>query len=812
MAEDDPTPVPPTASFGETPREVRDAANDPGRRFGKYVLLEQVGVGGIGQVYRAWDTALNRVVAIKVLKTETSIDDAKRFFREAQTTASLTHPNIAPVYDVGEQSGHAYIAMQFIDGCTLADLRMVPRSAAGHIRSAALALQAAHRAGIVHRDVKPGNIMLDKGGRLYVMDFGIAKPIRGRSDITQEGITVGTPSYMSPEQARGLPLTAKSDIYSLGATLYELVVHKPPYEAGNPVETLMKILNEDPPPPSAIRRDVPHDLELVILKCMEREPLARYADAQAAADDLERFLNGEPVHAQPPSLSTQVRRIFRKKRATIAGAAVATVIAAFVLAFLVWSSQQAGLLQAALAAADAKYDARRYEEALALYNQALALDRSNRHVRERIADCGRRVETTAAAVREAEARQKRLAAAQPEVDRGRERLEQAERDLYRRGADLAAAREKAGEAAACFDRALAACPDHVDALTLRGRSRLLRLDSSGAEADFSKAIAASPRHAPALVSRGRLHIRRYVELFLDAGGAPHLAGPPGKRAQESRERALVDFAAAAKAGQAERQDAFDAMVLFADGRYGDCVAACDRAIARNATDEEMHKLRGDARFFGAGVDQYRRVAAPSVLREAFEDYSRAIELRCNYPDALMMRGTVLLNLGEPAEAKADLDAAVAIDGRDFMALTLCAKVHVDGPRANDLLTRALEVRPDAYQARVNRAALLGGQQRFDEALADLDRALQVNPDHMWAWQLKGAVLGHVDRVEDADAVLTKAISMAPDFATIWYNRGAIRLRMQGRRADGIADLEEAVRLNHPNSAAIREMIRKLREQ
>jgi len=800
----------------EPPPEVAAAACDPSRRLAKYVLLEQIGIGGMGQVYRAWDSALNRAVAVKVLRTDTSLDDFQRFEREAQTAAALSHPNIAAVYDVGEQGGRHYIAMQYIDGATLAGARLAPRRAAEHVRTIASALHAAHRAGIVHRDVKPGNLMTDRAGRIFIMDFGIARPIRGKSTITQDGIAVGTPSYMSPEQARGYDTAGSTDIYSLGATLYELLCGRPPYEAPTPIDTLTKVLSEPPTRLCAVNRSVPPELELVVGRCMEREPGKRYADAQALADDLDRFLRGEPVLARPPTMSTRVRLFLRRRRAAVPGAVAALVLGALLAVLLARSFSQRDRFARALAQANAHYAAGHYEQALALYHEAVALDARHALAVERLADCAKRVETARAAARNAEERVKRRERAAPDVEKGKERLDQAERDLYRRGADLEASRAKAAEAIACFDGALAACPDHAEALTYRARARLLRLDLDGAERDLDAAVEASPSHAAALAARGRLHARRWVELLVDSGGTVLEKGPVGERTTRTRARALADFEAAAKAGRAEDRHAFDALIRFAERNFQACLEACDRAIDANPTDEEIHKLKGDALYFGGGVDIYGRLPLEQAgtLRRAEEAYTRALELRVNYPEALAMRSAVHLALGRADLAQADLEAALAIDRRHFLATILTAKRASETRRleeASELYARAIEVRPDSYFAHVNRGAVLTELQRTDEAIRDLDEAIRLNPDHVWAWQLKGGVLGRLQKYDEAEKVLTHALTLNANYATIWYNRGAVRLSL-GRRADAVRDFEEAVRLNHPNADTLRQLIEKYRDE
>ncbi len=240
----------------------------PGERVGAYVLDSLLGKGGFGEVWKARDEKLDRRVALKLLSGDDD-QDRRRFLREAQTAASLSHPNIAAVYDVGDN----YIAMQLIDGETL----KAGPDAVRHVRDAVRAVAFAHSKGIVHRDLKPANIMVERPPvirdsrfetRVFVMDFGLARQIRPGSSLTASGALLGTPAYMSPEQARGERGDDRSDIWSLGATLHELASGRPPFEGSDIIEVLVRISEDEPPP-------LPGDLGAIIAKCLEKDPARR---------------------------------------------------------------------------------------------------------------------------------------------------------------------------------------------------------------------------------------------------------------------------------------------------------------------------------------------------------------------------------------------------------------------------------------------------------------------------------------------------------------------------------------------------------
>ena len=271
----------------------------PGQPLGKYQIDREVGRGGMGVVYRAYQPDLKRTVAIKIL-LQPNDEDRKRFLREAEMAARLAHPNIAPVYEVGEDEGRPFLAMAFIDGVSISRSETPLQRKIEAVRDVARAVQHAHAAGIVHRDIKPDNIMIDRAGRAYIMDFGLARTVRPGSSLTMKGVLMGTPSYMSPEQVRGGPrgLTPRSDIYSLGATLYELLCGMPPFIAEDVALLLAMTLRDDPVPPRQRKPGVPADLETICLKAMAKSPTHRYATAGALADDLDRWLKGEPILAR----------------------------------------------------------------------------------------------------------------------------------------------------------------------------------------------------------------------------------------------------------------------------------------------------------------------------------------------------------------------------------------------------------------------------------------------------------------------------------------------------------------------------------
>ena len=278
---------------------------------GRYELTHLIARGGMAQVYRAMDRQLERPVAVKVLFPELSVDRTfvERFRREAQAAANLSHPNIVPVFDWGEDDGSYFIVMEYVQGRPLSAVlrypqRLSPRQIATIGAGVAAALAFADRHGVVHRDVKPGNILITPDGDVKVTDFGIARAMNTEESLTQTGAVMGTAAYFSPEQAEGKGVDSRSDIYSLGVVLYEMAVGRPPFTGDSPVAVASKHVRDQPVLPRQANPTVPPALEAVIMKAMAKNPDDRYGSAEELRADLLRFADGRPVEAGDPGLTS----------------------------------------------------------------------------------------------------------------------------------------------------------------------------------------------------------------------------------------------------------------------------------------------------------------------------------------------------------------------------------------------------------------------------------------------------------------------------------------------------------------------------
>jgi serine/threonine protein kinase len=299
------------------------------RRIGDFDLLEEIGRGGMGVVFKTKQISLNRIVALKmILRGElASAGDVARFRAEAEAAARLNHPHIVPVYEVGKHNGQPYFSMKYVEGTTLAkrlaDGPLPSQEAAEMLIPVCRAIAESHRHGLLHRDLKPANILIDSEGRPYVSDFGLAKRIRTDSStgkdaslagLTQSGAILGTPGYMAPEQAAGRhgKVSVATDIYSLGALLYAMLTGRAPFQAASPVDTVLMVLEQDPLLPRLLNRNADPDLEMIALKCLQKPADLRYPNADALADDLQAYLNDEPISARSSQFSQVISRTFRE--------------------------------------------------------------------------------------------------------------------------------------------------------------------------------------------------------------------------------------------------------------------------------------------------------------------------------------------------------------------------------------------------------------------------------------------------------------------------------------------------------------------
>ncbi|MBI2901356.1 MAG: protein kinase [Planctomycetes bacterium] len=737
---------PSTASRVTLPAEVGAARELPANVVGKYVRTKRLGSGGMGEVWKGWDTQLGRWVALKFLKSDAA-GEVARFQREAQTAARLNHPNIASIHDVGESEGRLFIAMQFVDGRTLAAWPRKDRKLlVSMIRDAALAVHFANEQGIVHRDLKPDNLMVEGATRrVYVMDFGLAKQVEDQSRISVSGMVVGTPAYMAPEQATGeRDLDRRTDVYGLGATLFELLAGRPPFRAPDPVSLLKKIVEEEPAEPRRLDPSIPRDLETIVLKCLEKDRSRRYASARELADDLARWLEGAAIHAYPPSVFYRLRRYTAKRKAAvIASTAVLLALLAAAGYVTLLRREARGWEREARALADQG----RYEDARKLLDRArarIAIDESiYRLCEDKIAAGRARADARIEEDRVFGPLRKRLEALPDDVEGWRRGVELLDEGLSRHAASWDAwmrkgeLHEKLGEHKAALEAYRRAARLNPGLGMARYRIGMILMDYSGrheeARAEFEAAQAVEPDNEHAMIGRARVAVLR--------------------------------------------------------GDWALALRLCDEA-------EPIGKHLADLYF----VRGYVRGNGPESLRDgkaAILDFTRALDRNPRLYSALANRGAVRYGMGELREADADLTAALKACPGLFDAWYNRAAVRragADFAGAEKDLTQAIRLQPRNALAHAVRSSVRLSLGNLNGALADCEWAIALSPDLPEAYFARGSVRKAAREYEPAIEDFSRAISLNEKFAEA-YNERAIANHFLCRHDLAIRDCTRALEIN-----------------
>jgi tetratricopeptide (TPR) repeat protein len=855
------------------------------------VLVDVLGRGGMGTVWRAWQVDLRRWVAVKIVSTNDS-DDLQRFHREAQTAARLTHANIAPVYESGAADGPGnagtsggrrnFIAMALVHGSPLDRLMRSPqrpglRTLVEILRDASRAVHYAHGQGVVHRDLKPANIMVELDAaepgatpptqvrpgastpRAFVMDFGLARSVQPGGSLTVSGMLVGTPAYMPPEQASGDPkrVGPASDVYALGATLYEVLAGTPPFTGDDVTDILVRLASDEPVPPRRRAPRTPVDLETVCLKAIEKEPARRYASAAEFADELTRWLDGEPILARPITGFTRLLRRIRKHKALSAAtaAAVASLAtgAVFLTLWLVQRSEQH--------ARD-----RRRADALPHYQEAqAAFLRADRLRFIPSADVREYAPLMDAAERHARAAVERDASFA---------------DAWTLLAQLEWLRNAVDDAGRSADRAVAADPSHVSARLIRGRIRLDQFERNygllwfgllsrgtergGFELGFSRESKGRDelRRAIAddLAVAAKLSDKPYERAFADGLTAFVLWRPDRpdqlRLARESLLRAaeldrneiepihqlalLEGHVGDVEASLRRFRDACrlapnDPWVLYnygatlrAAGQIAEARDAVDRAIALRPA-PMMYNLRGLCRMATGEGDEAERDferaradprGAPwpesnlAWLYHRRGEHDRALDMigalarrfpgEAEYP---ALRSGLLLEIGRLPEALVEAERARTLAPGDARFWTNVATVKSRMGRPDEAerdYRRALEIDPQSPHATTNYGVFLKNAGRLDEALALFQAAASRAPSDVRSRMDVADLERRMGRFEDAIASYTLALKLKPDAGGAHAGRGAC-LHELGRSAEARADVDAALAIDprHPFALALR---------
>ncbi|HZE96000.1 MAG TPA: protein kinase [Planctomycetota bacterium] len=828
----------PSSSNAALPPEVARAADAGGNQVGKFVKVHAIGAGGMGEVWSAWDTELRRWVALKFLNSQ-SRDEALRFEREAQTAAKLSHPNIAAVFAVGEDGGRPYIAMQLVRGRTLAVFpRDDRRFLVEFVRQAALAVHYAHGEGVIHRDIKPHNLMVEgdpaKRGdpadfRVYVMDFGLAKQAAGESSLSVSGTVLGTPSYMPPEQARGwvTQVDARSDVYSLGATLYEILTDRPPFKHENVYEILKQVVEEEPKPPRKLNPKIDGDLETIVLRCLEKDPPRRYESARDFAEDVGRYLKGEPILARPASVAYRVRKWVARRKALTAALLVA-VAAGFAFAGILATDAAERVREARelKAQSDVTFAAKDWSRTNELLGRYLALKPADADARNRKSACERELDRLR---KEAESKVSAMEAsalcqrALSNVKEGKTlwRVRTAKPEQWEK---LFAEAQGFAREALAKDSTLAG--NHFtlgEILEAQGKwaqaieayDRTLQIDSSFAEA---------------WQRRGICYLEMFSEAMMDAQWRSRKAEQvlalllaPGPRAVECRKNSIESL----KRYSELRKDASASIeyryaqiaVAIVQGKFVEADKASDVLLAEVQTDERVWILKAAAQiarmnFKGAAATLTKLIddVAPALWRPYFfrgwislvtkdwerciADSSRAIELDSRQARTYAIRASAYVEKGDYASAKKDYDHALENNpGWGFVwTARASAKLRLgdDAGAAQDA-TRAMELEPDDFSAPFVRSQAKWRQGDRKGAIADAGRAIELGPKEAEGYTLRCHYLLDTGDSTGAVADASKLVDLRPqDPATLRFRAG---IRWQAKDRDGaIEDATKAIEL------------------
>jgi eukaryotic-like serine/threonine-protein kinase len=778
-----------------------DWPNIPG-----YEILQRLGEGGMGVVYKARHRGLKRLVALKMIRggKQARADHLSRFRVEAEAVARLRHPHIIQIYDIGEAAGLPFVALELLDGGGLEDhLAGTPQpanQAAELMVTLARAVHVAHQAGIVHRDLKPTNVLYSSDGVPKITDFGLAKRIDSDDGHTESGQIMGSPSYMAPEQARGDSRNVKSpaDVYALGAILYEMLTGRPPFKGETPMETVRQVLDDDPVTPSRLVPRVPRDLETICLKSMHKDPARRYESAQALANDLERYLRGEPILARPTAFWERGAKWARRRPVA------ATVLAISTLAIVgsigvIFNYQQIRNARNMTLHTAGTSDIFAVKEAMArddltgaratlLLLQGKIGGEPDRNLRGLNRMAGSLLEQ----IKEREDQQRAKAADRTRyVDFLRLSNEARFPDTQITGRDLLS---------------------NLDATRVSARLALAQFAASGS--GDSWALAPLP---PSLSAREQGEVAEgcYELLLTLAEAEPTPAAGLHRLDQAGRLRPPT------KAYHLRR-----AAIL---ARAGDATAAAQQR-------READALKPTTAFdhFLVGQERYKR----GDLGKAIQSFSTALQLQPDHFWAQCLRATSCLQLKQPSEAKSGLTACIvrepgfawlhllhgfasyqlAVRASDLIeklpsqagALRAevefqCVTAAADYRRAGELLDE--KPKNDLrYALYVNRG-LLGLERRdFGNAVADLQTAIRLDDRRLEAYAALAAVYQKQDKPDDAVEQYSRALVLHPESAPLYRDRAQVVLGRkdltQLQRARALRDLGQAIRLENPDNPVL----------
>jgi Flp pilus assembly protein TadD/tRNA A-37 threonylcarbamoyl transferase component Bud32 len=810
------------------------------RSVGDYELLEEIGRGGMGVVYKARQKSLGRLVALKMIRAGTLAvaADVERLRNEAEIVAQLDHPHIVPIHEVGDHDGQPYFSMKLIEGASLAQhlarFQADARSAARLIFAVAQAVHHAHQRGILHRDLKPSNILLDAEGRPLVTDFGLARRVAADSSLTQSGALVGTPSYMTPEQASGKKgtITTATDVYGLGALLYALLTGRPPFRGETVLDILEQVKGREPEPPSQSNRRVDRDLETICLKCLAKEPPRRYSSAEAVAQDLERYLAGKPIQARPLG---RLARLWRwcRRNPVLAGAAALLLAASLLFAGNLWRlERQAAATEQAVAddlrEADLLQQQERWSETLQVLERA-----SGRLAAGGPPPLRQRVEqrrTNVAMVARLEEARLQLRAAGPEEDdsTGADQAYAAAFASYGLNLETLAPEEAAERirtspirtqlVAALDDWAIArrtirkegdttwkvllavaraADPDAWrndlrDALERRDQKGLERLAASGQVVELPPSSLVllgralqekgAIKQAVAVLRQAQRHHPHQFWINFELAYNLYLS-------QQWEEAIRFYTAALAIRPQSALVRVALGAVLPKKGAVDEAIAVCNEAIRLKPDYAYAYNNLGIA-LKNKGLQH------KEALDEAVAAYKEAIRLKPKFAEAYDNLGVVLGHKGAWKEALDAHRKAIDLKRGDAEAYGNLGHTLVRKGDLDDAITafrEAIRLKPKFAGFHNDLGVALTRKNALDAAFAALKEAIRLDPRFAQAFRNLGVVLYRKGASAEGIVALKKAILLEPNFADAYYNLGRV-FQDKGVLDEAITAYEQTIRI------------------
>lgn len=743
-------------------------------RIPRFDILDRLGEGAAAVVYRAQDRELHRIVALKVQRASQSMSDIarQRFRREAQAAAGLSHPNVVQVYDTGETEGQHYLVMEVVDGRPLADIlgqsRPDQTTLLRLLEKAARGVAAAHEKGIVHRDLKPSNILVTASGEPKVADFGLAHLLDSTQQLTRTGAALGTPIYMSPEQAEGRvkDITPRTDVYALGAILYEMLAGTPPHSGSTLVELYSKIARDEPVPPRNVDPTVAPEIEAIALKAIDKEPARRYATAGLFADDLRRFLDGKPVEARPASTAYRAYRHIRKHRGALGAAAAALIVVAGV--------------------------------AIAGQRRTRALEEERR--KDRLASS-----TSLEAARARETSLRRLSTLWARTVAVHEWKKQPSR----KPAEI---RRELDDIVREVSALIADSPDLLQAIYVRARARFAAGDLQAAQSDLAPLLEKHPEFTPGWSLLARVKLERYVEhLYAWSQHERRMRRKEAEPILREAEAAMKRCDAGGTGKSTSEQwglswtpeDAIqENLVKALKVRYIDNDMDAARAMLEKANQESP--AAEYCNLIGNWAGEATR---------AVEWMNRAIALAPHWDKPYLNRSVVYQVMAERQKAIDDLTRVLEINPTLALAYDHRASYRVKGDDADGAIqdaNRALELDPRRSSSLVHRAEarLLKGDAQ--QAVQDTTEAIALSPESPEAWHSRCRARMALGLIREAAADNARAIELEPE--AYWFILQRAQIAEVRKDWPAVArDCDQALRMAAPNWAA-REFTEKLRAE